>query len=356
VETGLERADLESLLGVVAALAAVRPLAELRDDTVAVLPSLVEADHSAWNELDPETGRLEASLPSEFERRFDARMADLKDAFAAHVEDHPVIAFYRRTGNGQPSAISDFVSVEDFHRTALYRTFYAVIGTEDQLSFVLPAPEVTIGITLDRPDRGFSRRDREVLNFLRPHLVQAYRNAVALEAAVAMTEAVDVLAEDSGQGVLVVDSAGKVQHITSAARRILNRVYPDYPAGHLPDPLADYAASTASERAPAWPMVRDGLVVRRLSRTGVTVLVLDSPEGRLAPNALRQLGLTSREAEVLMCIIQGASTKQAATRLHISPRTVDKHIERALTKLGVDSRIAAANLVNQIAPPPSHRT
>ena len=45
----------------------------------------------------------------------------------------------------------------------------------------------------------------------------------------------------------------------------------------------------------------------------------------------------------------GASTKETAARLEISPRTVDKHVERALAKLGVDSRIAAANLVNQMA-------
>ncbi len=46
----------------------------------------------------------------------------------------------------------------------------------------------------------------------------------------------------------------------------------------------------------------------------------------------------------------GASTKETAKRLEISPRTVDKHVERALAKLGVDTRLAAANLINQIRP------
>ncbi len=159
VETGLGRTDLEALLDVVAGLAAVRPLADLRADTVAALPSLVSSDHPAWNEVDPETGEIAAAIPLEFEQSIGDRMPELTAVFAAHVDEHPVIADYRRTGNGRPQAISDFVSPEAFHATALYQDFYAVFGTEDQMSFVLPAPDVTIGITVDRPERSFKPRD-----------------------------------------------------------------------------------------------------------------------------------------------------------------------------------------------------
>ncbi len=274
VETALERSDLEALLGVVAGLAAVRPLADLRSDTVAALPSLVSSDHPAWNEVDPVTGEIAAAIPLEFEQSIGDRMPHLTAVFARHVDEHPVIADYRRTGNGRPQAISDFVSAEAFHATALYQHFYAVFGTEDQLSFVLPAPDMTIGITVDRPERSFKARDREILNLLRPHLIQAYRNALALEAATAALEAVDSLAEASGDGVIVLDRLGKIVHSTPTACTLLDRHFSGHPPAGLPTELADYVARTASQSAPAWPMMQDGLVVRRLSSAGTTVLVL----------------------------------------------------------------------------------
>jgi DNA-binding CsgD family transcriptional regulator/PAS domain-containing protein len=350
VGTGLERADLEALLAAIAELAAVRSLADIRADTIAVLPRLVNADHHAWNEVDPETGRLDAVLPAEFEREYGDRIPELAAEFAAHVDEHPVIADYQRTGNGRPRAISDFVSAEAFHATALYQKFYNQIGTEDQLSFVLPTPDVLVGLTLDRPERGFSVRDRTILNLLRPHIVQAYRNAVALEAATAALEAVDTLGDARGDGVIVLDRNGRIVHSTPTAIRLLDRFFPGRPAVGLPAVLTDYVARPGSEEAPAWPLVRDELVVRCLNSAGTTVLVL-SESGGAGPalQALRQLGLTPREAEVLTFISTGVSTKGIAARLQISPRTVDKHVERALAKLGVDSRLAAANLINQIA-------
>ncbi len=148
----------------------------------------------------------------------------------------------------------------------------------------------------------------------------------------------------------MLDRLGKVVHSTPTARSLLDRFFPGQTRTGLPDELADYVSCTPSDSAPAWPMMHDGLIVRRLSSAGTTVLVLGLAGCAPAPAALRQLGLTPREAEVLTHITVGASTKETAARLQISPRTVDKHVERALSKLGVDSRIAAANLINQIAP------
>ncbi len=350
VETALERSDLEALLGVSPSwplfgrwrIFGPTPSRRCRPWSRPTIP--------AWNEVDPVTGEIAAEIPLEFEQSIGDRMPHLTAVFAAHVDEHPVIAEYRRTGNGRPQAISDFVSAEAFHATTLYQDFYAVFGTEDQMSFVLPAPDVTIGITVDRPDRSFKARDREILNLLRPHLIQAYRNALALEAARAALEAVDSLAEASGDGVIVLDRTGKIVHSTPAACTLLERHFSGHPPTGLPAELADYVARTASQSAPAWPMMQDGLVVRRLCSAGTTVLVLGLAGGAPAPAALRELGLTPREAEVLSHISMGSSTKETAARLEISPRTVDKHVERSLAKLGVDSRLAAANLINQIAP------
>jgi DNA-binding NarL/FixJ family response regulator len=54
------------------------------------------------------------------------------------------------------------------------------------------------------------------------------------------------------------------------------------------------------------------------------------------------LGLTAREAEVLLWIAQGKSNRDVAAILDCSPRTVNKHLEQIYGKLGVDNRTAAA--------------
>jgi DNA-binding CsgD family transcriptional regulator len=57
--------------------------------------------------------------------------------------------------------------------------------------------------------------------------------------------------------------------------------------------------------------------------------------GEPVPPALAALGITRREADVLALVAAGCSNKDVAARLVISPRTVDKHVERLLMKARV---------------------
>jgi len=58
--------------------------------------------------------------------------------------------------------------------------------------------------------------------------------------------------------------------------------------------------------------------------------------------ALAPGGLTPREIEVLELAARGATAKQVALRLGISPKTAGNHIERIYEKVGVSSRAEAA--------------
>jgi HD-GYP domain-containing protein (c-di-GMP phosphodiesterase class II) len=49
-------------------------------------------------------------------------------------------------------------------------------------------------------------------------------------------------------------------------------------------------------------------------------------------------GLTPREIEVLALIARGASTRQVAERLFITPKTAETHIERIYAKTGASTR------------------
>jgi DNA-binding NarL/FixJ family response regulator len=53
-------------------------------------------------------------------------------------------------------------------------------------------------------------------------------------------------------------------------------------------------------------------------------------------------GLTPRESEVALHLARGASNREVARRLHVSPSTVRTHVEHIFEKLGIHSRKALA--------------
>ncbi|MFT4108093.1 response regulator transcription factor [Propionicimonas sp.] len=61
-------------------------------------------------------------------------------------------------------------------------------------------------------------------------------------------------------------------------------------------------------------------------------------------DAARELGLTSRELEVLTLLAQGLLATSIAARLELSPRTVHKHLGSIYDKLGVHDRLVAVSL------------
>jgi DNA-binding CsgD family transcriptional regulator len=66
------------------------------------------------------------------------------------------------------------------------------------------------------------------------------------------------------------------------------------------------------------------------------------------PSDLRALGVTSREVDVLALVAAGASNKEIAGRLHLSPRTVERHVSNLLTKTGATDRRALGRLAERV--------
>jgi DNA-binding CsgD family transcriptional regulator len=65
--------------------------------------------------------------------------------------------------------------------------------------------------------------------------------------------------------------------------------------------------------------------------------------------AIRSLGLTSRECEILELLASGESNKELARRLGISPNTVKTHVGRVYEKLGVQRRVQAIEKARMLA-------
>ncbi len=81
------------------------------------------------------------------------------------------------------------------------------------------------------------------------------------------------------------------------------------------------------------------------SRIETLAHTLQTTRATTAPRALTSYGLTQRETEVLHLLAEGRSNAEIGVELGLSPRTVEKHVEHILQKLGVKSRAAATRLV-----------
>ncbi|MGW1025845.1 helix-turn-helix transcriptional regulator [Streptomyces sp. NPDC002577] len=93
---------------------------------------------------------------------------------------------------------------------------------------------------------------------------------------------------------------------------------------------------------------------RRLAAEGGAGLLLGVAE-RVRPKVFdvpsgpsdRLAALTSREREIAELVAEGLTNQAVASRLYLSPRTVESHLARAYRKTGVSSRAALASLVTR---------
>jgi DNA-binding CsgD family transcriptional regulator len=122
---------------------------------------------------------------------------------------------------------------------------------------------------------------------------------------------------------------------------------------------ADYYRRIGIDHAIAVPIQMDGrtLVSFVLNRRGrdfsdrerelldalrVPLARLYRRTERIGHGAAADAGLTAREAEVLRWVAAGKTDRDIAALLGCSHRTVQKHLQRAYVKLGVETRTAAA--------------
>ncbi len=85
------------------------------------------------------------------------------------------------------------------------------------------------------------------------------------------------------------------------------------------------------------------LQVRRFTAPGhddTVMLTLEEEHAPPGPAALCALGLTTRQAEVAYWVAQGKTNPEIAVILGASPRTIDKHMERILSRLALEGRAA----------------
>jgi DNA-binding NarL/FixJ family response regulator len=89
------------------------------------------------------------------------------------------------------------------------------------------------------------------------------------------------------------------------------------------------------ERFSAGPLA--AMVRQRLRELGVRGI----PRGPRSSTRQNPAGLTAREVQVLGLLVGGHTNIELAHRLHLSARTIDRHVSSILEKLEVRSRTEA---------------
>lgn len=187
----------------------------------------------------------------------------------------------------------------------------------------------------------------EVLARVNAHLqIRTLQKSVEEELAMRL-EAEDQLSASLDRAVVVAAPTGRILFCTRPATALLYRHFPDFASGMLPSALL--APGSSAEL----PTAAGQLTVRRFIEPGRDDFIILHLEENIpvTPDALRRLGLTAREAEVLFWIAQGKSNPDVATILGLGVRTVHKHVEHIFEKLGCETRAAAALTAAEILRP-----
>ena len=119
----------------------------------------------------------------------------------------------------------------------------------------------------------------------------------------------------------------------------------------LPKTLSEWVVSAiaSAKQDETLSFEREGRKLSaRLSPCGTPgeyLLLLQERGGWNLDTLRNELGLTMREAEILMWIARGKTNRDVGQILGNSPRTVNKHLEHIFEKLGVATRAAAIAVV-----------
>jgi DNA-binding CsgD family transcriptional regulator len=319
--TALSSGDAERLLRFVADAETTDDNPPFNGDFLVELLKLVPADWAGYAEYDRVRRRSGAAAES---HEYDIPRPD--PLFWSQIADTYPVRLAHARGHSGALKISDFLTRRQL-RASSFHEWFRLYDVDHVLELQLPSPLWhTKSFYFDRRGgRDFTERDRQVLDFLRPHLKRLWDQAQTRRQ---LRTALRELDRSGSPGVILLDPAGTVEFVSEPARRLLRTFFPHSRGGGLTPALADWVNSGSNR-----PLehLRGG---RRLTveRHGQTLL--------LSERQVRPV-LTPREQEVLSWVSRGKTNAEIARQIWVSPGTVRKHLENVYAKLGVSTRTAA---------------
>jgi DNA-binding response OmpR family regulator/DNA-binding CsgD family transcriptional regulator len=168
-----------------------------------------------------------------------------------------------------------------------------------------------------------------------------------------LTQSARAALDVSGRFLLAVNGQGKIMWSTPQAQKLLsdNLAAATEDELVLPDAMlqwleqAQKAKTGSKTQAMASFPNNEQLRLQYMGKLGPNEFLLrlaKDSSANMPAEFSSELGLTTREGEVLSWLSKGKTNRDIAQILGLSPRTVDKHLEQIYAKLGVENRTAAA--------------
>ncbi|MFC5216614.1 LuxR C-terminal-related transcriptional regulator [Streptomyces coerulescens] len=150
-------------------------------------------------------------------------------------------------------------------------------------------------------------------------------------------------------GLLLFDEGRRIESATAPARHWLDELGCHGPLDEAPLPYALLMAAERARSSAADASVRvrgqsGGWVELHASPASggapgrIAVILQSATAPSVVPLLSAAYGLTPRERELIDLVLQGCGTGEIATRLFISPHTVQGHLKSIFAKTGVRSR------------------
>jgi DNA-binding NarL/FixJ family response regulator len=182
----------------------------------------------------------------------------------------------------------------------------------------------------------------EMLARIRVHLANAR-----------LTQSARAALDVSGRFLLAVSRQGKIMWATPQAQKLLSDNLAAAANDELVLPhsmlqwLEQAQKGKAGSKTPAMASFPENeqLRLQYMGKLGPNEFLLrlaKDSSANIPAQFSSELGLTTREGEVLSWLSKGKTNRDIAQILGLSPRTVDKHLEQIYAKLGVENRTAAA--------------
>jgi len=314
-------------------------LSSIPHAAIAAMEKLLPGDCYAYNEFHKDRV-VNISTPNQL-------AGDTMSAFEAYIGEHPSMKYVVETGTTDAVRLSDLATHRQWRATNLYNHVFRPTSFKYQVGCLIPIAETSkAGFSINRVSPDFTAEQRDLMTLLAPHFVQAWARANAISQRDSALSSVAVAEVDPRARILFATDKAAA-HI--AQYRSRDSLSPRM----LPHPFCTWLLqniANSTELTPFRPLILETagkrVTVRLAALASQHRYQMHFEEKTLvtAQQVASHFGLTPRQGEVLYWIAQGKSNEEIGLIIAARVRTIAKHVEQILSRIGVENRSSAARL------------
>lgn len=247
--------------------------------------------------------------------------------------------------------ISEMTSQRQFKQLPLYVDYYRPMDTRDQCGIQLNWNESeATHLVLSRGDKAFEEDTQQDLGIVMAALRPVYRLLDQRAQLLSKVNALESSVSNSNAGLVKFSGKSREVRRNEAAARLIEKAW-QVPAEQWITSIVTCFPEVTSRQVQAFCDKLNAssefplkiVVLPEIDEVGFTLILTEGES--IGHENVHLKNLTKRETEVLHWIAAGKTNPEIAVILGRSVRTIEKHCENIFTKLGVESRLAAARIM-----------